>query len=113
MNTTFRNEGAGLSSELIREAVAATRAIWGPPPALGFVSFVDARKVRSTNPGYCYQMAGWDRATCPKHAEVTPGCAACEGLTTKHRLLAYQLPADRIPAGDYAIGSTMPLFGMR
>lgn len=32
INSIFRNEGAGLSSELIREAIAATRFFWSPPP---------------------------------------------------------------------------------
>lgn len=31
-NTLFRNESAGLSSELIREAVSATRWHFGDPP---------------------------------------------------------------------------------
>ena len=35
VNSLFRNEGAGLSSELIREAIAATRANWPNIPALG------------------------------------------------------------------------------
>ena len=43
--SAFSNEGAGLSSELIREAVAATCALW-TPPALGMVTFVDPEKVR-------------------------------------------------------------------
>src|SRR5205809_7136439 len=46
MCSVFRNEGTALSSELITEAVAATRAIWGEPPSLGFVTFVDRAKVR-------------------------------------------------------------------
>lgn len=58
VNSLFRNEGAGLSSELVIEALAATRAVWGEPPALGLVTFVDARKIRSTNPGFCYLQAG-------------------------------------------------------
>jgi hypothetical protein len=59
--SAFRNEGAGLSSELIREAVAATRAIW-EPPALGMVTFVDAGKVRhKRDPGRCYLRAGFER----------------------------------------------------
>ena len=59
VNSLFRNEGAGLSSELIREAVAATRAIWSPPP-LGIVSFVDASKTRrKRDPGRCYRKAGF------------------------------------------------------
>jgi hypothetical protein len=57
----FRNEGAGLSSELIREAVAATRWRYGTPPAAGMVTFVDASQVRSPNPGYCFRCAGFVR----------------------------------------------------
>ncbi len=56
----FRNESAHLSSELIREAVAATRYQWGEPPAQGFVTFVDAEKVRpKRDPGRCYLRAGF------------------------------------------------------
>jgi hypothetical protein len=59
VNSLFRNEGAGLSSDLIVEAVAATRALWTPPP-LGIVSFVDASKTRrKRDPGRCYRRAGW------------------------------------------------------
>jgi len=55
----FRNEGAGLSSELILEAVAATYNIWPSVPAAGMVSFVDARHVRrKQDPGRCYRRAG-------------------------------------------------------
>ena len=60
VNSLFRNEGAGLSSELIREALAATCYYW-EPPELGIVSFVDAQKIRSTNPGFCYMAAGFER----------------------------------------------------
>jgi hypothetical protein len=59
VNSFFRNESPYLSSELIREAVAATRAHYGEPPPRGMVTFVDARKVRSTNPGCCYRKAGF------------------------------------------------------
>jgi len=42
VNSCFRNESRQvLSSELIREAVAATRAYWGEPPPLGMITFVD------------------------------------------------------------------------
>lgn len=57
----FRNEGAGLSSELITEAVAATRWFWGEPPSIGFVTFVDRDKTRrKRDPGRCYRRAGWE-----------------------------------------------------
>ena len=60
VNSLFRNEGAGLSSELILAAVAFTATIWNPPP-LGLITFVDASKVKAKqNPGYCYLMAGFE-----------------------------------------------------
>lgn len=59
--TLFRNEGAGLSSELVREAMAATRAEWGEPPPGGTLTFVAENKVASRNPGYCFLMAGFVR----------------------------------------------------
>jgi hypothetical protein len=60
VNSIFRNEGAGLSSELIREAVAATRACWPAVPDLGMVTFVDASKTRrKRDPGRCYRKAGF------------------------------------------------------
>lgn len=58
--TLFRNEGPGLSSELITAAVSATRALWGEPPAGGSVTTVDARKVRhKRDPGRCFIRAGY------------------------------------------------------
>jgi hypothetical protein len=60
VNSIFRNEGAGLSSELIREAIAATRNVWPAVPDLGCVTFVDARKTRhKRDPGRCYRRAGF------------------------------------------------------
>ena len=55
----FRNESDRLSSDLIREAVAATRWRWPEIPELGMVTFVDRSKVKSTNPGFCYKQAGF------------------------------------------------------
>ena len=64
MCSTFRNEGAGLSSELIVEAVAATRGAWGDPPGGGMITFIDEVKTtkgrsRRSLPGACYRYAGW------------------------------------------------------
>ena len=50
-----------LARDLIEQAVAVTRFLYGPPPELGIITIIDPRKVRSTNPGYCYQKAGWKR----------------------------------------------------
>jgi hypothetical protein len=58
--TAFRNEGVGLSSDLIRQAIGATRAYMGEPPTLGMVTFVQPEKVRKKNdPGYCFICAGF------------------------------------------------------
>lgn len=63
--SAFRNEGAGVASEMIREAVAATRFCYGEPPALGMITFVDPRKVQPTVRrgqkfwGYSYWKAGF------------------------------------------------------
>jgi len=60
VNSLFRNEGAGLSSELILEALAATRSIWPEVPTLGCITFVDAGKTKPKgHPGYCYRQAGF------------------------------------------------------
>ena len=63
--SAFRNEGAGVASEMIREAVAATRAHFGEPPELGMITFIDAKKVKPTKRhgvntwGYTYEKAGF------------------------------------------------------
>jgi hypothetical protein len=46
--SAFRNEGAGIASEMIREAVSATRAYFGDPPPLGMITFIDRKKVKPT-----------------------------------------------------------------
>lgn len=59
----FRNLGAGLSSDLIRSALARTYEEWrlryGSLPAERLRTEIDMRRVRSRNPGYCYKVAGW------------------------------------------------------
>ena len=61
----FRNEGAGLSSDLVRAAVAATRAAWGEPPALGMLTFVAPDRVRpKRDPGMCFLRAGFHPFAC-------------------------------------------------
>jgi hypothetical protein len=68
VNSLFRNEGAGLSSELILEAIAATLSIWHEAPELGVVTFVDADKTRrKRDPGRCYRKAGF------RHVGFTKG----------------------------------------
>lgn len=53
----FRNESTTFrSSELIRQADAIADFCW---PRERHYTYVDAKKVRSTNPGYCFKVAGW------------------------------------------------------
>jgi hypothetical protein len=107
VNSLFRNESrADLSSQLIREAVAATRWFWShdpswrvqPEPA-GMVTFVDATKVRVKTrngrvlrPGQCYRKAGF----------VDAG-------ETKGGLIALWLPLGAMPAAAAPHGSQAEL----
>lgn len=97
--SAFRNEGAGLSSELIVEAEAATRAAFGDPPPQGFVTFVDRAKTRhKRDPGRCYRKAGWRVVG-----------------ETKGGLIALGRPASEAPAPLAAKPRSMiglPLFGV-
>lgn len=57
----FRNEGMSRSSTLILDAERAlvdSGVNCGPD---GFLTYVFDRKIRSTNPGYCFLCAGWSR----------------------------------------------------
>lgn len=93
VNSMFRNEGAGLSSELIREAVSATRSFWPNVPELGLVTFVNSTKVRhKRDPGRCYLKAGFKRV----------------GFT-KGGLIALQMLVDDMPEPRPALGMTMEL----
>lgn len=52
----FRNESEHLSSELIRQADAIADCWWTDRR---HYTYVDSKKVRSTNAGYCFIKAGW------------------------------------------------------
>jgi len=89
VNTLFRNEGGGLSSDLIRHAVAHTRDRWRQVPDLGMVTFVDASKIRSANPGCCYRKAGF------RHVGFTQG-----GLHVFQMLPADMPPPAAVPGSQ-------------
>lgn len=57
--TIFRNESSRRSSEIILEAERHAVAKWG---LNRFYTYVAADKIRSSNPGFCFQMAGWQKA---------------------------------------------------
>jgi hypothetical protein len=95
--TTFRNEGSSLSSILVAEAVAATRAIWGKPPDLGMVTFINTARVRpKAHPGYCFRRAGFREA----------------GVTKKDKLVALQMLPAEMPDPELPIGATYTLSGV-
>jgi hypothetical protein len=91
--SAFRNEGAGKSSKMIRQAVAATRFYYGEPPELGMVTFVNPEKVREkANPGHCFIIAGF--RPCGH---------------TKGGLLALQLLPNKMPPAEPAIGGQLEM----
>lgn len=86
VNSLFRLESGPRASDLIKDAVAATRAVFGEPPQLGMVTFIDRGKVRPRRSGYgkCYKHAGFQ-----------------EDGETKGGLLAMRLcPENMPPARD-------------
>lgn len=82
VNSCFRREGGARASELIRDAIAATRWFYGDPPELGMITFIDRDKVRPRRAGYgkCYLAAGFE-----------------EDGETEGGLLALRLRPDRMP----------------
>jgi len=70
INSLFRNEGAGLSSALIRAAVRETIDFYAERgvdvPWRGMVSFVQPSRIRSVNPGFCFKQAGFVRVGATK-----------------------------------------------
>ena len=98
--SAFRNERPDLhrSSDLIREAIAATRWRWPDVPALGMITFVDTGKTRrKRDPGRCYRRAGFVPAS-PSH--------------TVGGLVALQLHASNMPAADVPLGGHADLLTM-
>lgn len=98
--SAFRNEGAGLSSELIREVIAATRFVaggkegwdFGRLPDLGMVTFVDAAKTRrgrskKSEPGKCFLDAGFRNV------------GATKGGLVALQLLPHEMPEPAPPYG--------------
>lgn len=99
MCSAFRSEGSGIASEMIREAVSATRARYGTPPELGMVTFIDRTKVMPIKVrgkptwGWTWRKAGFR-----------------ECGETRGGLLAMQLLPDDMPPPREPIGMTPDLF---
>lgn len=54
----FRNESPILASELVRQADAIADFAW---PGARHYTYVNAARVQSANPGFCFLRAGWRR----------------------------------------------------
>lgn len=91
--SAFRNEGAGIASHMIEDALAATRAYYGDPPLLGLVTFLDTRKVCPT---IVRGREVWDW-TWMKAGFKPVG-------KTKGGLLAFQLKGCDFPSAKTPIG---------
>lgn len=63
----FRNESAIRSSDLILEAEQLALERWG---ATRFYTYVNPRKIRSNNPGFCFLKAGWRKCGITKHNKL-------------------------------------------
>ena len=59
----FRNESPHRSSHLIRQADAIADCLW---PDSRHYTYVNPKEVRSSNPGFCFLMAGWRRCGLTK-----------------------------------------------
>lgn len=54
--SVFRNEGPHLASLLYQEACEMAWHRW---PDQRLFTYVNPRRIRSANPGYCFKRAGW------------------------------------------------------
>lgn len=52
----FRNESPILSSSLIREAMDMAWQRW---PGSRLYTYINPKRIKSPNPGYCFKQAGW------------------------------------------------------
>lgn len=71
VNSCFRRQGGRqVASEMIRDAIAATRWNWPDVPELGMITFINHKKIRSKQEseiGRCYIEAGF------RHVGFTKG----------------------------------------
>lgn len=82
-----------MASEMIRDAVSATRWNWPDTPVIGIITFVDKSKVKAKeHVGRCYLEAGF------KHIGFTKG-----------GLWAFQMEPCDMPPPECPIGATEKL----
>ena len=106
MCSIFRNEGAGVASDLIRDAVAATCYRWGEAPKQGMVTFVDERKVGASAGRLERDFVG----PIPNYGQTFRQARFREvGRTIDQDPLALQLLPTGMPIAAPAIGATLAL----
>ncbi len=109
VNSTFRNErGAEFrSSELIREAVAATLSVWPVPPPEGIITFVDEDKVkRKRDPGRCYLRAGFEQLFTYDYGADR---RRAPRVTWSEGHLVFQMRPERMPSAEPPVGAQYQL----
>ncbi len=90
--TIFRNTGGRMSSDLVLEAEielleAEARGDTGPCGPDGLLTYVWPKKIKSTNPGYCFQIVGWTRDKWTKTKQSGEPSSQSKRLLRKpHRL---------------------------
>lgn len=95
VNSLYRNESGSVASGQIRDAVACTRFLFGEPPTLGLVTFIDPKHVAPIRQrgrdiwGYSYRKAGF--------VDANP-------TRTKGGLVALQLHPSDMPVASPPIG---------
>ena len=70
----FRNESSVLSSALITEAM---RLAWHRWPGERLYTYVNPAQIKSNNPGFCFQAAGWHKCGESQGGLVILECSAC------------------------------------
>ena len=81
-NAIFINQTTILSSILILEA---EQLAWGKWPQQRLYTYVNPKKIKSPNPGYCYKKAGWSLCDKTKGGllvlEKLPNCGNFGAMT--------------------------------
>jgi hypothetical protein len=98
-----------LSSELIVEALAATRSYWEPPPQ-GIITFIDPAKTKR-DPGRCFLKAGFHvSGKAPAKGAMRPVCI-CDGKPprTEGGLVALHMASSSFPAACSPLGAQASL----
>jgi hypothetical protein len=109
--SVFRNERPAwkypdghVSSELVAQALAATRAELGEPPPIGMVTFIDEDKTRrKRDPGRCFRKAGFSLAHTGLLGPTLP--------RTQAGLVALQITGPEMPPARAPIGAQLGLVG--